>query len=79
MIYNLMDLTSEVNLPVCGWKAISYEFQSLQLLSGKPSMPFSIPLLAAALGLAVVAVLTAGTDPAWRGASFSCVEALRHD
>jgi ABC-type lipoprotein release transport system permease subunit len=42
-------------------------------------MPFSIPLLAAALGLAVVAVLTAGTDPAWRGASFSCVEALRHD
>jgi hypothetical protein len=38
MIYNLMDLTSEVNLPVCGWKAISYEFQSLQLLSGKPSM-----------------------------------------
>jgi putative ABC transport system permease protein len=36
MIYNVMDLTSEVNALVYGWKAGSYEFQSLQLLSGKP-------------------------------------------
>jgi putative ABC transport system permease protein len=36
MIYNVMDLTPEVNALVYGWKADSYEFQSLQLLSGKP-------------------------------------------
>ncbi|MGA7243519.1 MAG: ABC transporter permease, partial [Terracidiphilus sp.] len=36
MIYNVMDLTPEVNSLVYGWKAGSYEFQSLQLLSGKP-------------------------------------------
>src|ERR1700758_1322887 len=36
MIYNVMDLTPEVNALVYGWKAGSYEFQSLQLLSGKP-------------------------------------------
>ncbi|MGA8741411.1 MAG: ABC transporter permease [Terracidiphilus sp.] len=35
MIYNVMDLTPEVNSLVYGWKAGSYEFQSLQLLSGK--------------------------------------------
>ncbi len=36
MIYNVMDLTPEVNSLVYGWKAGSYEFQSLQLLSGRP-------------------------------------------
>ena len=36
MIYNVMDLTPDVNALVYGWKAGSYEFQSLQLLSGKP-------------------------------------------
>lgn len=36
MIYNVMDLTPEVNSLVYGWKAGSYEFQSLQILSGKP-------------------------------------------
>jgi putative ABC transport system permease protein len=36
MIYNVMDLTPEVNALAYGWKADSYEFQSLQLLSGKP-------------------------------------------
>jgi len=36
VIYNVMDLTPEVNALVYGWKAGSYEFQSLQLLSGKP-------------------------------------------
>jgi putative ABC transport system permease protein len=36
MIYTVMDLRPEVNAPVYGWKAGSYEFQSLQLLSGEP-------------------------------------------
>ena len=36
MIYNVMDLTPDVNALVYGWKAGSYEFRSLQLLSGKP-------------------------------------------
>jgi putative ABC transport system permease protein len=36
MIYNVMDLTPDVNALVYGWKADSYEFESLQLLSGRP-------------------------------------------
>ncbi len=36
MIYNVMDLTPEVNALVYGWKADSFEFQSLKLLSGQP-------------------------------------------
>ena len=36
MIYNVMDLTPDVNALVYGWKADSYEFGSLQLLSGRP-------------------------------------------
>jgi putative ABC transport system permease protein len=36
MIYNVMDLTPEVNALVYGWKADSYEFESLQILSGRP-------------------------------------------
>jgi putative ABC transport system permease protein len=36
MIYNAMDLTPEVNAIAYGWKAKSYEFESLQLLSGRP-------------------------------------------
>jgi putative ABC transport system permease protein len=36
MIYNIMDLTPDVNALVYGWKADSYEFQSLQLVSGRP-------------------------------------------
>jgi len=35
MIYNVMDLTPEVNALVYGWKANSFEFQSVQLLSGR--------------------------------------------
>ena len=35
MIYNVMDLTSDVNALVYGWKADSYELESLQLLSGR--------------------------------------------
>jgi putative ABC transport system permease protein len=35
VIYNVVDLTPEVNALVYGWKADSYEFESLQLLSGR--------------------------------------------
>jgi putative ABC transport system permease protein len=43
------------------------------------STSFSPPLLAEALGIAVLAGLIAGAVPAWRGARMSPVEALRHD
>ena len=36
VIFNLMDLTPEVNALAFGWKADSYEFQSLQIVSGRP-------------------------------------------
>jgi putative ABC transport system permease protein len=36
MIYNVMDLTSDVNALAYGWKADSFEFASLQLLAGRP-------------------------------------------
>ena len=36
IIYNLMDLTPEVNALAYGWKANSYEFESLRILSGRP-------------------------------------------
>jgi ABC-type antimicrobial peptide transport system permease subunit len=36
MIYNVMDLTPEVNALVYGWKAGSFAFQSLKLLDGQP-------------------------------------------
>ena len=35
MIFNLMDLTPEVNALVFGWKADSYEFDSLTFISGR--------------------------------------------
>jgi putative ABC transport system permease protein len=35
MIFNLMDLTPEVNALVYGWRSDSYEFDSLTLLSGR--------------------------------------------
>ena len=35
VIFNLMDLTTDVNALVYGWKADSYEFDSLQILSGR--------------------------------------------
>ena len=35
LIYNVMDLTPEVNALVYGWRADSYEFESLHLLSGR--------------------------------------------
>jgi putative ABC transport system permease protein len=63
---------------VMGWMA-------LRLLAALPqtanivtaSLP--LPLLAEALGIAVLAGLIAGALPAWRGAQLSPVEALRHD
>jgi putative ABC transport system permease protein len=36
VIFNVMDLTPEVNALAFGWKADSYEFQSLQIVSGQP-------------------------------------------
>jgi putative ABC transport system permease protein len=36
VIYNVMDLTPQVNALVYGWKSDSYEFGSLQLRSGRP-------------------------------------------
>jgi len=35
VIYNMMDLTPEVNAIVYGWKENSYEFESLDILSGR--------------------------------------------
>lgn len=35
IIYNVMDLTPDVNALAYGWKADSYEFGSLQILSGR--------------------------------------------
>lgn len=35
VIYNMMDLTPEVNAIVYGWKADSYEFDSLEVRSGR--------------------------------------------
>jgi putative ABC transport system permease protein len=35
VIFNLMDLTTDVNALVYGWKADTYEFESLQILSGR--------------------------------------------
>lgn len=36
MIYNMMDLTQDVNALVYGWKADSFEMSSIRLLSGRP-------------------------------------------
>jgi putative ABC transport system permease protein len=35
VIFNMMDLTTDVNALVYGWKADTYEFKSLQILSGR--------------------------------------------
>jgi putative ABC transport system permease protein len=37
------------------------------------------PLLAQAMGIAILAGLIAGALPAWRGGQLSPVDALRHD
>ena len=49
--------------------------QTASLVSASPP----VPLLAEALGIAVLAGLIAGALPAWRASQLSPVEALRHD
>jgi len=36
VLFNMMDLTTDVNALAFGWKADSYEFGSMQILSGRP-------------------------------------------
>jgi len=36
VIYNMMAVTTDVNALVYGWKADTYQFQALQILSGRP-------------------------------------------
>ncbi|HEY2472205.1 MAG TPA: FtsX-like permease family protein [Terracidiphilus sp.] len=68
-----------------GVLGITVGYWALRLLAHLPqtasivsaSVPF--PLLAEALGIAIVAGLAAGLVPAWRGARLSPVEALRYD
>jgi putative ABC transport system permease protein len=68
-----------------GFFGIAVGFAALHLLAVLPqtasivSASFPIPLLAEAMGIAVLAGLIAGALPAWRGARISPVEALRHD
>ena len=68
-----------------GVLGIAFGWGALHLLALLPqtanivSTSFSPPLLAEALGIAVLAGLIAGAVPAWRGAGLSPVEALRHD
>jgi putative ABC transport system permease protein len=61
-----------------GWCAL-YLLALLPQTASIVSTSFSLPLLAEALGIAVLAGLIAGALPAWRGARLSPVEALRHD
>jgi putative ABC transport system permease protein len=68
-----------------GFLGVLFGWLGLKVLAALPetetivsaSVPF--PLLAEAVGLAVLAGLLAGAIPAWRGARLSPVEALRHD
>jgi putative ABC transport system permease protein len=68
-----------------GFLGIAVGGYSLRLLASLPqtasivTASFPLPLLAEALGIAVLAGLIAGALPAWRGARLSPVEALRHD
>jgi putative ABC transport system permease protein len=68
-----------------GFLGIAVGWFALHLLASLPqtasivTASFSLPLLAEALGIAVLAGLIAGALPAWRGARLSPVEALRHD
>jgi len=63
---------------VGGWAALR-ALESLPQTASIASASFPLSLLAEALGIAVLAGLTAGMYPAWRGARLSPVEALRHD
>ncbi|MGD0630582.1 MAG: ABC transporter permease [Terracidiphilus sp.] len=68
-----------------GFLGIAFGWCALHLLAALPqtasivSASFPVPLLAEALGIAVLAGLIAGALPAWRAAQLSPVEALRYD
>jgi putative ABC transport system permease protein len=68
-----------------GFLGVVFGWGALRLLAALPqtasivSASVPLPLLAEALGIAILAGLIAGALPAWRGASLSPVEALRHD
>jgi putative ABC transport system permease protein len=68
-----------------GFLGIAFGWCALHLLAALPqtasivSASIRWPLLAEALGIAILAGLVAGALPAWRGARLSPVEALRHD
>ena len=61
-----------------GWYALRL-LASLPQTASIVTASFPVPLLAEALGIAILAGLIAGALPAWRGARLSPVEALRHD
>jgi putative ABC transport system permease protein len=63
---------------VFGWCAL-HVLAALPQTASIVSASISWPLLAEALGIAVLAGLIAGALPAWRGARLSPVAALRHD
>jgi putative ABC transport system permease protein len=68
-----------------GFLGIAFGWCALHLLAALPqtasivSASVPLPLLAEALGIAILAGLIAGAFPAWHGARLSPVEALRHD
>lgn len=61
-----------------GWGALNL-LAALPQTASIVSASFPIPVMAEALGIAVLAGLIAGAFPAWRGAQLSPCEALRHD
>lgn len=64
-----------VALAWCALRLLAVLPQTANIVPG----PFSLSLVAEALGVALAAGLLAGALPAWRGARLSPVEALRHD
>jgi len=81
----LIQLESSVLGLAGGLLGIVFGWCALRLLAALPqtasivSASFPLPLLAQALGIAILAGLIAGALPAWRAAQLSPVEALRHD
>jgi putative ABC transport system permease protein len=68
-----------------GFLGIVFGWSALRVLAALPqtasfvSASLHWPLLAQAVGIAVLAGLTAGALPAWRAGQLSPVDALRHD